>query len=145
MVGLDFTFTGGAGSSGHITGFTSATKLSVSVSQYVPSPQTYTIGTGFDVLGSGTTWTAEMEGLAFTFTGGGGSSGYITAFTDATHMTVSVSNPVASAQAYTIGTGFDVVGSGTTWTAEMVGRAFDFTGGGGSSGYITAFTNATVM
>jgi len=147
MIGLAFTFTGGAGSSGYITGFTSPTKLSVSVSQYVSSgaPQTYTIGTGFDVLGSGTTWTAEMVGLDFTFTGGGGSSGHITAFTDATHMTVSVSNPVSSAQAYTVGTGFDVVGSGTTWTAEMVGRAFDFTGGGGSSGYITAFTNATLM
>ncbi len=105
MVGLDFTFTGGAGSSGHITGFTSATKLSVSVSQYVSSgaPQTYTIGTGFDVLGSGTTWTAEMVGRAFDFTGGGGSSGYITAFTNATLMEVSVSNPVLSAEAYTVG------------------------------------------
>jgi lambda family phage minor tail protein L len=59
--------------------------------------------TGFNVVGSGTSWAAEMVGREFTFTGGGGSSGYITAFTDATHMAVSVSNPVSPAEAYTVG------------------------------------------
>ena len=43
MVGRTFDFTGGSGSSGTITGFTSATSLTVSISQTVGSGEAYTI------------------------------------------------------------------------------------------------------
>ena len=66
----------------------------------------YTTGTatqsGTTVTGSGTTWTAEMVGRTFDFTGGSGSSGSITGFTNATTVTVSISQAVGSAEAYTI-------------------------------------------
>ena len=74
--------------------------------------------TGLSVAGSGTVWDATLIGRTFTFTGGGGSSGYITAFTNATTMAVSEPNPVSPAQTYSIG-GFAIgdhtsVGSGIT-------------------------------
>ena len=43
MVGRTFDFTGGSGSSGTITGFTSTTSLTVSISQTVGSGEAYTI------------------------------------------------------------------------------------------------------
>jgi len=64
-------------------------------------------------------------------------------------VTVELTAPAYGAAAYTTGTatqsGTTVTGSGTNWAAEMVGRTFDFTGGSGSSGTITGFTNATTV
>lgn len=64
-------------------------------------------------------------------------------------VTVELTAPAYGAAAYTTGTatqsGTTVTGSGTMWAAEMVGRTFDFTGGSGSSGVITGFTNATTV
>ena len=60
---------------------------------------------GYNVVGSGTSWTAAMVGRQFEFSGGSGSSGYITAWTDANNMAVSVNRPggVSPAEAYYIG------------------------------------------
>jgi len=64
-----------------------------------------TVGGQGLVVGSGTSWTAEMVGRQFIFSGGSGSSGYITAWTDATNMEVSVPRPggVSPAETYYIG------------------------------------------
>jgi hypothetical protein len=68
------------------------------------TPTLYDTGTASQaalvVTGVGTTWTAAMIGSEFVYSDGT-SSGVITAFTDATHLTVTTSQTVGS-QAYTI-------------------------------------------
>jgi len=59
---------------------------------------------GYNVVGVGTSWTAAMVGRQFIFSGSG-SSGHITAWTDANNMAVSLNRPagVSPAETYYIG------------------------------------------
>ena len=66
---------------------------------YVTGTATQSLQT---VTGYDTTWEAWMVGMTFNFTGDSASAGVITAFTDATHMTVTVSQTVAVAETYKV-------------------------------------------
>ena len=117
------------------------------------TPPQYSIGTasqsGNTITGVGTAFTAAMVGSQFVFANGT-SAGTITAFGSTTSLTVTISNTVTPAQAYSIGIGtasqlgYAITGVGTVFTTDMVGSQFVFANGT-SAGTITGFTSPTIL
>jgi hypothetical protein len=122
------------------------------------NPTVYLAGTvsqsGTTVTGSGTVFTSAMVGGSIVYDNG--LVGYVTAFNSGTSLTVSPSRTVAStgytvtygfSQTYTTGTasqsGATVTGSGTTFTAAMVGGNIIYANGIGA--YITAYNSGTSL
>jgi len=172
LVGATFTFLGGGYGSSTVMTRTSNTVITLSDSKTVPSgtpfiityhsdtPDTVSIPGGSTVsqstttvTGVGTNFQSYHIGATLTFTSGGAPV-TITAVTNTTHVTVSVSQTVASTT-YTLSnpimtvqasqTGNTITCANATFTAGMQGGIFSFTGGGGTSQRITAFVSATQL
>ena len=163
MVGAGITFD--SGQVAYITGYVSATSITLTPSQNVSNTgytlfysNTYSTGTVSQsstyatgtvtqntttVTGSGTTFTSAMNGGIITITGFG--SELITAFGSTTSLTVSNNQHITAATAYTILYNQNTLtGVGTTFTPTMVGGMIYFSTSGSIS-FITGFVSPTVL
>ena len=115
--------------------------LSVSPINYNPGTASQSTTT---ITGYGTSWTSAMIGDVFYFADG--DSVTITGFTNATTLTTGTSKTEAQQNYYT-GTASQssttITGTGTNWTASMVGEQFIFANG--ATDTITGFTSATSL
>jgi hypothetical protein len=140
--GINGTLTAPAGNVG-IGTIAPANRLSVSPVQYATGTASQTTTA---VVGVGTTWTSAMVGSQLIYANGV-SSGTITAVTDATDLTVTTSQTVAS-QAYTINyPGLNVtstgnVGIGTTAPAALLNLAGNISAAAWTTTGIDFATNA---
>lgn len=161
IVGSSIVFNDG--STARITAYTSATSLTVDVSQNVSSQgyiiyfsYFYNIGTASQtatlITGSGTTFTSNMTGGTIVFNDG--TNAIITGFISSTQLNVNVSQSVGS-QSYRIfyglsyntgtasQTGNTITGVGTTFMSEMIGGNIVFSNG--VFAMITGFVSPTQL